>query len=114
MDSLPDFSNSKIVVMNRIEGAIKERRKRPNLYQYTLFFSFFLFAITCTSLYFKSIIFKRVEPLNPIDYKSLEKLLLSEELDSNTVIKVPGNLSLSSLGDAKLILSSDYNSRIYE
>lgn len=95
MDTLPDFSISKIEIRNRIEGALRVKRKKPSINQYSLFICFFLFTSICTALYLKSFLQVR-NPLlvGDIDYHSLEKLMLSEQLDSESVIILPENLSL--------------------
>lgn len=97
MDYLPDFSNSKIEIRNRIEGALREKRRKPSIYQYSIVLCFFLFTSVCTALYMRSILLIGEPMLNSdIDYYSLEKLLLSEQLESETVILLPNNLSLIS------------------
>lgn len=95
MDNLPDFSNSKIEIRNRIEGALREKRRKPSIYQYSLFLCLFLFTTICTALYLKNIFLIGNKMISgDINYYSLEKLLQSEQLDSETVIVLPLNLSL--------------------
>jgi len=98
MDNLPDFANSKIEIKNRIEGALREKKRKPSVYQYSLFFCFFLFTTICTALYMKNILQIGDRSLDSdMDYLSLEKLLLSEQLESETEIILPQSLSFSTV-----------------
>jgi len=115
VDSLPDFSNSKILVMNRIEGAIRERKKRPNILSYFVMYSLFLFTTACTVLFLKNILFPDRNMANKqINYYNLEKLLLSEQLNSDSIIELPESFSFSSFSESKLISKVDYTKGIYE
>ena len=115
MDSLPDFSNSKILVMNRIEGAIRERKKRPNVFSYSVMFCFFLFTTACTVFFLKNILFLDRNMVNvQLKYYKLEQLLLSEQLNSDTILELPKNFSLSSFSESKLISKVDYAKGTYE
>lgn len=113
MDSLPDFSKSKMEIRNRIEGALRVKRKRTPIYQYTLFMGLFLFTTICSALYFKNIfLFNMKSDSNQLDYNDIERLLMSEQLESESIIKLPSNLSLLSASEA--IIMSDASPEIYE
>ncbi len=109
MDSLPNFSNSKIDIKNRIEGALREKKRRPGLYQLSFFFCFFIFTTACTAVYLKNLLFVDSNSVRgDIDYYSLEMLLLSEQLESETVIQLPKSLSFISVSEPTLISNVDY------
>lgn len=114
MEILPDFSNSKIEIRSRIEGAIREKKKRPNIYQYSVFFCFMLFTTTCTAFFLKNILFINQRSGNDIDYYSLEQLLKSDLLDTTTTIEIPQNLSFISASESDLILNTDFYKGSYE
>ncbi|MGL1892659.1 MAG: hypothetical protein OCD02_13600 [Spirochaetaceae bacterium] len=109
MDTLPNFSNSKIEIRNRIEGAIREKKRKPSIYQYSLFLCLFIFTTCCTALYLKNIlIFNNSGLQGDIDYNSLEKYLRNDQLDSETIIEVPQSLSIMSAGDSTLISNFEF------
>lgn len=113
MDSLPDFTQSKIEIRNRIEGALRVKRKRHPLHQYALFMGLFLFTSLCSTIYFRGFsIFKLQTGAEQLDIRDLENLLLSEQLESESVIKLPANLSLLTAGEA--VIMSDARQGNYE
>lgn len=105
MDYLPDFSSSKIEIRNRIEGALREKKRKPSIYQYSLFLGFFLFTTVCTALYLKNILLFKGGLLSDasVDYYNLEKLLLSDQLDRDSIIVIPSTLSLVPAGEPTFI-----------
>jgi len=97
MDYTPDFSKSKIEIRNRIEGALREKKRKPSISQYSLLLCFFMITTVCTALYVKNLLLTgSSQNKMDIDYYTLEKLLLSEQIDSESSIVLPRNLSLTS------------------
>lgn len=115
MEVLPDFSNSKIQIRNRIEGALREKKRRPPIYQYTLFFCLFFFTSIFSALYIKSILFGNKNGLSgDMDYYNLVQLLRSEQLESETFIELPNNLSFIAARDSNLISNISFSKENYE
>lgn len=115
MEILPDFSNSKIQIRSRIEGALREKKRRPTIYQYSLFFCLFFFTTICTALYIKTILFSQNRMLNgDVDYYSLEQFMRSEQLENETIIEIPNNISFISAGESTLISNIHFVKGSYE
>lgn len=115
MDTLPDFSNSKILIKNRIEGALREKKKRPSLYQYSLFLGLFFITTICTALYLKTVILGQKNVLsNDVNYYSLEQLMKSQILENETTIELPGAISFAAAGEASLISNINFSKGSYE
>ncbi len=114
MDILPDFSNSKIEIRSRIEGAIREKKKRPTIYQYSIFFCFLFITTTCTAFFIKNIFIFGEGSNKNIDYYTLEQLLNSDLLESKTTIELPSDLSLFAAGESTLVTHVDYLKENYE
>lgn len=115
MEVLPDFSNSKIEIRNRIEGALREKKRRPSIYQYSLFLCLFFFTTICTALYVKTILLGQRNILGGnMDYYSLEQLLRSEQLESETIIELPSSISFVSATESSLMSNINFVKGSYE
>lgn len=96
MDTLPDFSNSKAVLKARIEGALRERKR--GLHHITLFLC--MFALTAG---FSIIYLNDLFNVN----NNYDRVLLSDNYESDFVIELPSSFSVSASGDITLIRKSD-------
>ncbi len=115
MDILPDFSESKLQIRNRIEGALREKKRGPSLYQYSMFLCLFFFTSLCTAIYIKNIITGKTQSnKRDIDYFVMEQFLSSEGFDQETVIELPRTLSLSSAGESTLFSTISFAQETYE
>ncbi len=115
MEVLPDFSNSKIQIRNRIEGALREKKRRPTIYQYSLFLCLFFFTTICTALYIKTILLGQNSMLNgDVDYYSLEQIMRSEQLENETIIELPNSISFVSARESTLISNINFVKGSYE
>ena len=94
MDNLPDFSQSKDTIRNRIEGAIREKRKKHSIFANTIFIALFLFTSICTALNIKNILYLNNLTNNDLDYYALEQMIKDEQLESESVILLPKSISL--------------------
>lgn len=115
MEILPDFSNSKIQIKNRIEGALREKKRKPSIYHYSLFLCLFFLTTICTALYLKTILLGQQSSLRgDMDYYTLEQLMRSEQLENETTIKLPNSISLITAGESNLIPGINFIKGHYE